>query len=130
MKKPFMHFFILLLFLPVLFSTGCKTSGETELYDIRGTWDLIVWVSVGGNFEAAAWKITFVGSEISGTASDTYDNDNGTGTYTADNKQVRIIMNYTLKSVVCTYSGTFSDPDHITGTWQVDNDFGLFDLFR
>lgn len=132
MKKSFIYFFVLFILLPVLFNTGCKTTEEAEVYDISGTWDIIVFLYVGGSSasEAAAWKITFVGSETNGTATDTYANDNGTGTYIVDNKQITIIMNYNMKAVVCTYTGTFSDPDHITGTWQVDNDYGIFYLFR
>lgn len=131
MKKYFQYFFILFILLPVLFYTGCKTTEEAEIYDLRGTWDIIVFVWYSGiYFEAPAWKITFVGSEISGTATDTYINDNGTGTYTVDNRQVTIIMNYNVNAVVCTYTGTFSDPDHITGIWQVGGDYGLFNLFR
>lgn len=127
MKIQFIIIIFFIMAMGIVSLTGCKTSEEGEVYDIRGKWFLISW----NNSDATngfAMEIVFSGSESDGTFVGIWFLGIMTGTYSVNNKQVTFSMSYT--QVVITFSGTFTDPDHITGTWEGNNDTGLFDLRR
>ena len=125
MKRHLLFLMVLMMFLPILFNQGCKTT-EEEVYDIRGTWNLTWWVP--GGVYGVTWKITFVGSEVSGIATDTYPGGPGTGTYTANNTQVTFIMTYSSDTI--TFTGSFTTENAMIGSWVSSSETGLWDARR
>jgi hypothetical protein len=124
MKKYLLFLLIMIIFLPILFNQGCKTA--EEVYDIRGIWNLTFWVPTGSY--GVTFKITFTGSETSGTATDTFPSGPGTGIYSVNNTQVTIIMTYTTG--VTTYTGSFTTENDMSGTWIAPSETGIWDAHR
>lgn len=128
MKIKFFIIYFVIGLMGILSIKGCKTTEESEVYDIRGKWFLIAWNPGSDATNGFAMEITFSGSETEGTAAGIFFLHIVTGTYSFNNNQVTITMS--LFNIVTTFSGTFTDPDHITGTWEGKSDTGLFDLRR
>ena len=124
MQKKSFVLLLVFVFSGLLFHNGCKTA--EEVYDIRGTWTINLWLP-GMSF-AMTWKITFAGTETSGTATDTYPGGPGTGTYTVNNNQVTFIMNYS--GDVITFTGSFTTENDMSGTWVTGSDTGIWDANR
>ena len=116
MKKKLMILLVAVLFVTMMFSTGCK-----KKFDITGVWtlnyfwnnepavktDTLELSSVQGMMGANSSIITFTGDKKSGT----FQSESNTGTYTVDGKNVRWIF-----SVGTTYTGTATDDNNMSGT--------------
>jgi hypothetical protein len=130
MKTRFILIIFIIFWMGILSLTGCKSSEETDVYDIRGKWVLISWNPGSNDTYGAAMDIAFSGSDTNGTAVGFYFLWVLYGTYSVTDTQVTISLNFIPSSTVATYSGAFIDPDHISGTWEGNNITGLFDLRR
>jgi hypothetical protein len=122
MKKWIVSFGLILTIDGLLAFSGCKTADEG--YDIRGTWTL--------NLGYFTFTITFSGSTASGTATDTYPDCTGNGTYTVNDTQVTFIMYYPCGPYNVTFTGTIANENYMSGTWieTTYNDTGTWTATR
>jgi hypothetical protein len=102
--------------------TGNHTlAASAEPYDIRINWAGMVIPD--GPYSPAHIELKFTGSKTSGTVKGKIpekDNLWGTGTWTVEGNQVDFTVVWGNNEITLTATGTFSDENHISGTWTYE----------
>ncbi len=112
MYKNILKISVVLLFVSLLFSFGCKGT----VYDITGQWDFDI-IMDDGNVMADTYS--FAGSIESG---DVFYNNQRLGTYTVMDRNVNITLTYYDEDddyTVETFSGYFDDKYSMSGNYTL-----------
>ncbi len=121
MKKS-MFGVLLLIAVLIVFLPSCKK----DVFDIQGTWNIHIVYSGTYVYDC---KVTFAGSETSGTSSCTCEPHTGVGLYTVTNGDtVKFSITWVAAGRVDDFTGTKSsdtlisgtlveNPGNISGTW-------------
>ncbi len=112
--------FVLLVFLP-----SCKK----KVFDIQGTWN--IHIVYAGTYVYDC-KVTFAGSETSGTASCTCTPNTGTGLYTVTGSSIVFDITWVSAARLDEFTGTKIDDNTMSGTlWETpDNTSGTWTATR
>ncbi len=113
MNKTILKISLVLIFVSLLFSVGCK---KNVIYDIAGQWDFEIMMDDGTVFVET---YSFAGSIESG---DVYYGDQKLGTYTVFDRGVNITISYYDEDDdynVEIFSGYFDDEYSMSGNYTL-----------
>ncbi len=120
MYKKFLKTSIILLFVSLLFSMGCRE----VVYDITGEWDFDIAMNDGNTMSDT---YSFVGSIQAG---DVYYKGQRLGTYSVMDRDINFTITYYDEDndyTVETFSGYFDDQYSMSGTYTLFIDgYGTF----
>ncbi len=121
-KKLFVPFLVM-IFIGVIFLTGCNTAEEIS-YDITGNWQFTLTDNAGWT---DVYVFSFSGTIASGISTDI---TNGrTGTYSVNNTNVQFTLNWwdsTCSDQTETFTGTFNSTTSMSGSYDYSATGGCF----